>query len=265
MVDLSNPDTITILEGLRLTDQEESFYRENGYIHRPNVLVPNEISELCKAIDDLANGPDKLACGTQIRYEHTSLPGTRQNPDRAWMISDIVLGQPRWMRLVKELRIVAPLIDLLGPDVDFFNSFVRIKPPDNTAHLDWHQDFPHDLHDRPELVTILIYLDETKQGEAATEVAIGSHKRGAIPHDGNLAIDERLIHEPIRALEAQAGDVVFLNTLTAHRVGRNHGQTDRRVLLVVAKSTNCRDVIGAQHALSGLPLARQGVPVVLVH
>ena len=68
------------------------------------------------------------------------------------MVSDLVVAGDCWFRLATDPRLVLPMADLLGPDVNFHNSFARIKPPHTTAHLDWHQDFPHDRHDRSELV-----------------------------------------------------------------------------------------------------------------
>ena len=235
-----------------------------GFVLVPRVFAQAEVAQLRCALDRLMVGPTELSSGTRLRREEPRKPGTSTNPHRVWMISDIVVAADLWFRFVTDTRIVAPMIDILGPDVNFYNSFARIKPPGTTAHLDWHQDWPHDRHDRPGLVTAILYLDATGPGAAATEVVVGSHRRGEQPSDARLSLRNQQIHEPVQYVVADPGDVLFLDVMTIHRAGQNSTSDDRRAVLVEGKSAELRDLLGATWLLKELPLARNGTPFVSV-
>ncbi|MGJ4963394.1 phytanoyl-CoA dioxygenase family protein [Bradyrhizobium sp. HKCCYLRH3061] len=243
-----------------LNPTQVAAFRRAGFVLVPGVFAEAEVAQLRCALDRLVVGPMELSSGTRLRREEPRRPGTRANPHRVWMISDIVVADDLWFRLVTDTRIVAPMIDILGPDVNLYNSFARIKPPGTTAHLDWHQDWPHDRHDRPGLVTAILYLDTTGPGAAATEVVVGSHRRGELPSDDRLSLRNQRIHEPVQYVVADPGDVLFLDVMTIHRAGQNSTSNDRRAVLVEGKSAELRDLRGASWLLKELPLARNGTP-----
>jgi|GEM_PF-3330111 len=242
----------------RLSGAERLLYARDGALMREDVLPHNLTTAMRHALDLLIR-LDHPSGGIKLRHEPPSQGTTADNPGRVWMVADLLLAGQPWLELARHPSIVVPLMDFLGPNVELYNAFARIKPPNTRAHLAWHQDFAHDLHNSPQLVTVLVYLDDTGPGAAATEIVVGSHARGSLPHDAKYDLASQDVQGPIRCMNARSGSILFLDTLTIHRAGRNLSDTDRRVLLFVARAAGCREIKRSPHALTGLPLSRDGV------
>ena len=98
------------------------------------------------------------------------------------MVMQSPLLGDRFFRLTMDWRLVGPVVDLLGPDINLHDQKIPIKPPGFITPQRWHQDWAYEEHDRPELAAVLLYLDETGPDAGATKVAPGTHRK-ALTHD----------------------------------------------------------------------------------
>lgn len=103
-------------------------------------------------------------------------------------------------------------------------------------------------------------ISTTWQGAGATEVAVGSHRRGELPSNELSSIVPRLIQDPMLFVAARAGDVLIIDVMLVHRAGRNDIETDRRAVLVECKAADARDLGNNGWGLKELPLGRGGEP-----
>ena|SRR5688572_22986687 len=245
---------------MRLTPEQVQFYRDNGYLILRG-LFPREEAEAMRRhlLDVLANpwtGSKRLSIG----YEKEAAGRDPENPLGANFVMQSPLLGDDWFRLTLDERLVGPMIDLLGPDVNLHDQKIPMKPPGHVSHQRWHQDWAYEEHDRPELAAILLYLDDTAPGAGATMIAPGSHKRGKIPHErkGILAIEDELITEKVEQPSMRAGDAIIIHTYLAHRVGDNHSEQTKAMVAHVYKSARAVDMHGNARAMAEMPVARNG-------
>lgn len=248
---------------LRLTAAQKQFFEENGYLLLEQVFSKEEIDEARERLIRLLRDPQSAHPRMKFKYEPAEdarrFPAPPDNPHRVWMVSDTPLAGDWWFRHLSDPRIVDVVVDCLGQDINFHGGFARVKPPGYRSHRGWHQDWPYDRHTRPELLSALIYLDDTWEGAASTRVVPGSHRLGELFHDEQGFIPEGLIHGPGKALCARAGDVAFIHVLLVHQAGGNDTAQNRSCIINEYKSAGARDLWGNPFAFADMPLRRGGV------
>lgn len=245
-----------------LTDDHKAFYREQGYLVLRGLFPGEEAESLRRELLSILSRPWRGSARVGISYEKQAEGRDPENPLGASFVMQSPLLGERWLRLALDWRLIEPIVDLLGPDVNLHDQKVPMKPPGHVSHQRWHQDWAYEQHDRPELAAVLLYLDDTAPSAGATMLAAGSHKRGEIPHqrEGVLAIEDRLITEPIEQPAMRAGDAIVIHTWLAHRVGDNHSDQTKVLVAHVYKSAAAVDTHGNTRAFAELPVARRGRP-----
>lgn len=243
-----------------LSAQQKSFYDENGYLILRGLFPREEIAALRRELFAILAKPWTGSKRLGIAYEAEHAGKDPENPLGAnFVMQSPILGD-RWFKLTLDRRLVEPMIDLLGPDVNLHDQKIPMKPPGHVSRQGWHQDWAYEVHDRPELAAVLLYLDETAPGAGATKVAPGSHKRGMIPHNkpGFLAIPDEQITEKIEQPCMAPGDAMIIHTLVAHSVGDNHSAQTKAMVAHVYKSARAIDTHGNTRAMAEMPVARNG-------
>lgn len=227
-------------------------YRQQGYLHLPSRIEPSAAAVLRTRLGALLR---RTPAGLLARSEPGPGVGTAFNPRRIWMVEDLLKAGEPWTTLVADPRIVAPFVGAIGPDVDHLNTFARIKPQGNVSHLSWHQDWPHDRHERPALATVILYLDDTCEASAATAVAPGSHT-AELPCDALLSLTSEYLPRTTIAICARAGDLLLTHPLLVHRAGINTKCRDRCAILIQAKEAGLRSLVPHRWTMAGRPLTR---------
>src|SRR5689334_15887108 len=165
-----------------LTTEQVQFFREQGYLLLPQVYSPAEVAEAREQLNRLLRDPEAAHPRVRFSYEPPEEakrhPVAPDNPRRIWMVFDSPLAGDWWFRQFQEPPVVDAMTECLGPNLDFHNGKVRVKPPGYHSHQVWHQDWPYERHSRPELAAAIFYLDDTWEGAATTTVLPGSHLRG---------------------------------------------------------------------------------------
>jgi phytanoyl-CoA hydroxylase len=117
--------------------------------------------------------------------------------------------------------IAAHVRSFLGPEIGLLEKIpFRIDIPNVTRELAvWHQDFFY-VKGNSSTVTAWIPLQDTPYERGCLMVMPGSHRLGALPHDGS-ALGKRhyptgVFQREIRYVEMRRGDVLFFNALMLH-------------------------------------------------
>jgi ectoine hydroxylase-related dioxygenase (phytanoyl-CoA dioxygenase family) len=201
-----------------------------------------------------------------ISYEAKAAGIDPENPLGAkFVMQSPVLGD-RWFRLCLDWRLIAPIVDLLGPDINLHDQKISLKPPGHVSEQRWHQDWAYEVHDRPELAAMLLYLDATGPGAGATGIWPGSHKLGALPHDRDTSRsirDERVTRSIQPCMNP--GDAIIIHTWLAHRVGDNATGVTKSMVAHVFKTAAAIDTHGNTRAMAELPVARAGRPAITLN
>ena len=106
------------------------------------------------------------------------------------------------------------------------------KPPGAAGYLT-HQDGAYwkDLGiDFDGFLTVALFLDDAAPDQGPVECASGFHRLLLTGPNGEIDPDDSQLG-PFTMIEARAGDVLLIHSLTPHRSGTNRSNRMRRALL----------------------------------
>ena len=146
-----------------LTPVQKSFFEENGYLHLPGFYRGAALDELRRQYHELVTRTEGRPANMSYSYMEApeGYPPDEFNPKNVVGMMDQTLAGDFWFDQFTEPRVVAVLVDCLGPNLDFHNGKVRNKPPGFVAGQGWHQDWPYERHSEPGLAAAITYLDPT--------------------------------------------------------------------------------------------------------
>src|SRR5688572_27481270 len=215
-----------------LTQQQRTFYDENGYLLVEGQFTAQEartfreeahalIKRLSQHTDFNATwgSAQQIAEGTKLLHCH-----------------NVQFYSAVFTRLLVDERLTGAVADLIGsPNVQLHHNKLFIKPPEKGAPFPMHQDYPYFPHERDTMMAAIIHFDDAPLEKGCVRVVPGSHKVGPLDHlreGGHHLPTERFPVEEATPLPARAGDVLFFTYLTIHGSGVNTSSEARTTLLV---------------------------------
>ncbi len=129
--------------------------------------------------------------------------------------------------------------DLLGPDIRFHHSKTNTKAPRAPTKVDWHQDHAFTPLTNPDMVTVLIMLDEMTAENGALKIVEGSHRHPKSHYQGDAFVgaisdeDAADYDQHAHVITGQPGDVCFIHTWAAH--GGDHNRTAKPRSLLISE------------------------------
>ncbi|MEV7602220.1 phytanoyl-CoA dioxygenase family protein [Kitasatospora sp. NPDC089797] len=231
---MSAPDTAALVKE----------YRANGFAVVERLFDPSEVAELNSAITEILDVSD-ISSVAEVE------PGDNGMARRIW--------SPTKQHAAFERAAAHPvLLDhieaLIGPDILFHYSKLHLKAPQVGSVVEWHQDFAYYPHTNTDLVTALVYLDDTTTENSALQAVPGSHLRGLADHyvDGYFRGKVVGADAPDPALavpiEAPAGSVVFIHPLLLHYSSPNRSDRYRRAFLPAYRAADAFPIHFGPHA-----------------
>ncbi len=214
-----------------LTAEQKRFYQDNGYIVLRGVFPLDEMRACRKDLHDLAARLEQ-----QRGDINATWPSVRDRSHRIQHCHDVQFQCASMTRLICDPRLVGPLTEMIGPNIQLHHTKMFIKPPEKGAPFPLHQDWPYFPHERDTMTAAVIHFDDSSIQKGCVRVVPGSYKRGPLPpaddaHDHSLPQDAFPI-DSATPCEARAGDVLFFNYLTIHGSGMNLSDEPRTTLLV---------------------------------
>lgn len=246
----------------RLTEDQVSFFKENGFLAGIPMLNTGQIDYLREELKQVA---DILHPAHSLFYEFHS--NESSDPSTilfhalgAWRIGNgfhDVLWNPRFVAAASQLLGNVP--------VRFWHDQLFCKPARQGGVVAWHQDYSYWTRTKPIAhLTCWCGLDDSTRENGCLQYIAGSHTWGLLPKPviaGDLhGIKHFLNEEQIKQFEkpvyaeVKAGEAIFHHSLTLHGSGENKSPKPRRAFVV-----NCfADGVVSD---SDEPLL-QGVPIV---
>lgn len=222
----------------RLSDQEVSFYEENGYVAGVRVLSDEQVEVLRGELEELA---DPSHPKHRLFYEFHS--NESEDPAKtlfhalgAWRIT------PGFHDLLWNPAITVPASQLLGGAVRFWHDQLFCKPARHGGVVAWHQDYSYWTRTRPLAhLTCWVGLDDSTRGNGCLHYVPGSHRWMDLPItglggdmeaiEGVLAEEQKKEFEPV-AIELKKGEASFHHPRVIHGSHANLTGRPRRAAVV---------------------------------
>ena len=261
---LQIPRTRKDWERYRLSDEQVSFYREQGYLPDVRILDDRQIEQLRNELSEFFR-PDHA--GRELWYEyHTN---ESANPDAvlfhalgAWRIT------PGFHDILWHPAFTVPASQLLEGAVRFWHDQLFCKPAKHGGVVAWHQDYSYWTRTKPMAhLTCWIGLDDSTRDNGCVHYVPGSHRWDLLPITG-LAGNMEAIREVLNdeqwekfthpvAVELKRGECVFHHPLMVHGSFENRVDRPRRATVINAfRDGVCSD--SDQELLTGVPPIRKG-------
>ncbi len=185
-----------------ITAAEKKFFIEQGYWHARGVLSSEHLSCVRQVFDEVWAAES---------------PHGKVNQHK-------LLKYPLFIELIEHPPILDRHRAIFGQQVQLLQyDFLRQGPKQEYGGVQWHRDFSFP-GERPLSINTILYLDDMTPECGPTRVLPGSHRGELLPpldkRNGSL--------EGEKAVEAAAGDAVFINSAIWHTGDRNRSAGLRR-------------------------------------
>jgi ectoine hydroxylase-related dioxygenase (phytanoyl-CoA dioxygenase family) len=233
------PKTAAEWEQYVLTNEQVSFFKENGYLSGIKILTEQQVDALNVELVRLQSGrrEDK-----ELFYHYES--NESEDPDKvlfhaigAWRVT------PGFHDLIWAPAYRMAAYQLLGQPFRLFHDQLFCKPAKHGGVVAWHQDFSYWTFTKPmQHLTCWIGLDDANIDNGCLYYIPGSHKWGLLPITGLagdmdavtqiLDADQMLAFEKKFANELSKGYASFHHPLMMHGSYANASERSRRAVVI---------------------------------
>jgi Phytanoyl-CoA dioxygenase (PhyH) len=247
----------------RLSDDQVSFFRENGYLAGLRILHDAEIDVLREELQDLINPGYPGNC---LFYEFHS----NESADPAKVVFH-ALGawriKPGFHDLLWHPAYLIPASQLLGGAVRFWHDQLFCKPAHHGGVVAWHQDYSYWTRTTPLAhLTCWIGLDDTTHDNGCVRYVPGSHLWPDLPITGltgdmdavqSVLTDEQKARFKPVAIELKKGECTFHHPRMIHGSYGNTTGSQRRATVINVFRDGVRSNSDAP-LLEGVPVIPKG-------
>jgi phytanoyl-CoA hydroxylase len=138
----------------------------------------------------------------------------------------LIRGDPFWVRLVSDDRLLDVAEQFVGPNIALFASHYIAKPPFDGQPVLWHQDGSYWPLEPMDVVTLWLAIDESTPENGCLRVIPGTHRMSLQPMRSRTDVANVLESEidPDLVDESQAVDVVLApGDVSIHDANLIHG------------------------------------------
>jgi phytanoyl-CoA hydroxylase len=212
--------------------EQRRFYEENGYLLVKAILPREECAARRQELHDLAA---RLQAKKNINatWGGSHLTEDERARLQVWHCHDVQFYLASFSRLLVDPRLLEPVANLIGENIQLHHTKMFIKPPEKGAPFPMHQDFPYFPHERNSMTAAILHFDEAPIEKGCVRVVPGSHKLGPQPTepDGLYLSPRRFPIAEATPCPAEAGDLLIFTYLTIHGSGVNTSQEARTTCL----------------------------------
>lgn len=191
----------------RLAEGDVRSYRENGYLKLDSVFDAEEIELLREENDAVIE--TRIGAGP---YDEVPI-----------VTSGHIFESASWNRAIQDPRVVVPIIQLIGPNVELDHTTGRKWMPSESEQLeqhDLHQDRVFYSHDAETFINAIVYLDDFPEQEGGMRFVPGSHTGGDLEHvdgeKGPRLPSRYYTFDDTISVPAAAGDVILFHINVVH-------------------------------------------------
>jgi ectoine hydroxylase-related dioxygenase (phytanoyl-CoA dioxygenase family) len=239
-----------------LSEDQVRFYEDNGYLLLEE-RVPAEVLERLRG--EIARFV-REARGMTASDERLDLEDS--HTPEAPRVRRIKLPHklsPAFAELMRSDWILAPVRDLIGPDLRLHTSKLNMKSAGYGAAVEWHQDWAFYPHTNDDILAVGVILDDMAEENGPLMVFPGSHKGPVYDHHagGYFAGAVGLAANGLDAgdaatLTGPAGSISLHHVRALHGSAPNRSARDRRMLFYEITSADAFPIQGSMSSFEGL-------------
>lgn len=221
----------------KLTQEQYDQFQEDGYLHLQNVFNADETDVLSDELDRLIDEWAEEDLGWSGDWREEYLDPDQREGTSLIHLHDLQFYSEPFAQMVQDPRVVTPVSQLIGPDVELHHSTLHAKPPEKGSPFPMHQDWAFYKHEGPQYIDALVHIDDAPSEKGPLQFIPGSHKQGALEHiegEGqapHLPTDEYGLEDAVE-VPAEAGDVILMSYYTIHGSSLNRTDDMRRIVRV---------------------------------
>ncbi len=239
-----------------LSERDLQRYDDKGYLVLERRVPEDVLQAMRREIADFIEEARGLTQSNQrIDLEDSHSP----EAPRVRRVKDPYhLSQP-FRDLARSDAILAPVRDLLGPNLRLHGSKLNMKAAGYGAAVEWHQDWAFYPHTNDDILAVGVMLDDMAAENGPLMVFPGSHRGPVFDHHAG-GVFAGAVDLPACGLEPK--DAVMLTgpagSISLHHVRLIHGSAvnrsarDRRLLLYEIAAADAFPIVGTTSFYSDL-------------
>lgn len=239
-----------------LTPAQVEAYARDGYLVLEGRVSPEVIAACHAEIDRIRNEARNLTAHTdQIDLEDSHTP----NDPRIRRIKLPHKQSPVFDDLMRSDAILAPVRDLIGPNLRLQTSKLNMKSARYGAPVDWHQDWAFYPYTNDDILAVGVFLDDVGEENGPLMVFPGTHRGPVHDHHsggyfaGTMSLDAAGL-EPRDAVRvmAPAGSISIHHVRIVHGSDLNRSSRDRAVLFYEIAAADAFPIAGSMGTFPSL-------------
>ena len=218
-----------------LTQDEVAAYHRDGFCLVRQALSPARLQQVRDWIDACVARAHGVAASNEIYdFEDTHTP---EQP-RVRRIKDPVARDRLFWDVVRDPGVIAPLQQLLGPDIRLFGSKLNMKAAGYGAPVEWHQDWAFYPHTNDDVLAAGVFLDDVDAENGPLMVIPDTQTGPILSHHNDDGIFVGGIEDAAHRCEldravpvyGKAGDMSVHHVRAIHGSALNLSGKPRRIL-----------------------------------
>lgn len=239
-----------------LSEDQVRFYRDKGYLLLEARIPPGALQRLRGEIARLIES----ARGMTASDERLDLEDSHTAEDpRVRRIKLPHKQSPAFAELMRSDWILAPVRDLIGPNLRLHTSKLNMKSAGYGTAVEWHQDWAFYPHTNDDILAVGVIFDDMAQENGPLMVFPGSHKGPVYDHHAggyfagaiNLAANG-LDSKDAVALTGPAGSISLHHVRMVHGSAPNRSARDRRMAFFEITAADAFPINGSMSTLESL-------------
>ncbi|MGD1879658.1 MAG: phytanoyl-CoA dioxygenase family protein [Kiloniellaceae bacterium] len=239
-----------------LREDQVGFYRDNGYVLLEE-RVPADVLQPVR--DEIARFVEE-ARGMTVSNERLDLEDShRPEAPRVRRIKQPHRLSPVFDGLLRSEWILAPVRDLIGPDLRLHSSKLNMKSAGYGAAVEWHQDWAFYPHTNDDILAVGVIIDDMGEENGPLMVFPGSHKGPVYDHHAggvfagamSLTANGLDVADAVK-LTGPAGSISLHHVRAVHGSAPNRSPRDRRMMFVEITAADAFPLRGSMSSFESL-------------
>lgn len=213
-------------------EARRAFYREHGFLVVRHAIPAGECAAYRQELHDLAARLQAIK-NIDATWRGGWLKPEERTRHEVLHCHDVQFYVASFSRLLVDPRLLDPVSDLIGPNVQLHHTKMFIKPPETGSPFPLHQDQPYFPHEQDSMLAAVVHFDDAPEEKGCLRVIPGSHRLGPLPTmpDGLYLSPEEWPIGRALPIPAEAGDILIFNYMTIHGSGVNRSAEPRTTCL----------------------------------